>query len=317
MAIPKDTSLREKRDGRLKSHRPHHISILIILILGLTGSLVTVALLYNNISLSSDKAFADSLNASINRAIGWVVMNESKILSNPNVALLKMLDDCDQMCPNPAFSKLINSFMSRRVRPNCWKALIDPNWPVQQSELNTTIKQESIDNKWILYAIAPEKASVTPGQIGLFDRERWHGRQLTHQLWALIYLRERTTNNTNLNKLIEHLSDRIAKELNLNIAVVDIYIQKVAFVLKAGFPEKIRMRWIERIMENQYYDGGWNDRWFCFTSRRRPVLKLHTVPTDRHTTIQALWLLYQVKYRYAEHFGIEDYTAERSTKHPD
>ena len=133
----------------------------------------------------------------------------------------------------------------------------------------------------------------------------------------MIYLRERTTNNTSLNGLIEHLSDRIAKELNLNIAVVDIYIQKVAFVLKAGFPEKIRMRWIERIIENQHYDDGWNDRWFCFTSQRRPMLKLHTVPTDRHATIQALWLLYQVKYRYARHFGIEDYTAEGSAKRPD
>ena len=304
MATSKNTSFGENTDRNPESRRLRCIIKLFILILVFSCALAAAVLLYNNISLSSDKAFAGSLNTAIDKAVAWVALNESEIQGSANIALLKMLHDCDQMCPNSTFSKLINSFMLRRSRPNCWKALIDPDWSVRQSELNTTIKRENIDNKWILYAIAAEKANVTPEQLGLFDRDRWQGRQLTHQLWALIHLRERTTVNGDLNSLIEHLSGRIAGELNFDIAVVDIYIQKAAFVLKAGFPEKIRRRWIERTIENQQDDDGWNDKWFCLRSQSTPIFKLQATPSDQHATIQALWLLYQVKYRYPEHFGI-------------
>jgi len=195
MATSKDISFEENTGGKPNSHRPRCIIKSFIMILVFFGVLAAAVLLYNNISLSSDKAFADSLNTAIDEAVTWVVLNESEVLSWGNVALLKMLYDCDQMCSNFAFSRPVNSFMSRDVRPSCWKALIDPDWPVQQLELNATIKQEIIDNKWILYAIAAEKADVTPEQIGLFDRDRWQRRQLTHQLWALIHLSERTADN--------------------------------------------------------------------------------------------------------------------------
>jgi hypothetical protein len=85
---------------------------------------------------------------------------------------------------------------------------------------------------------------------------------------------------------------------------VDIYIQKIAFVLYAGYPEKIRRRWVERVTANQRTDGGWNDRWLCFDSRKRPVFSLKQSSSDQHATVQALWLLCQVKYRYPEYFGL-------------
>ena len=306
MATPKDISFEENTGGKPKSRTLRRTIKFFILTLLFLGILTPAVLLYNNISLSSDKDFTDSLNTAIDKTVTWMVLHKSEVLVRGNVALLKMLQDCDQMQPNPAFSGPIDSFMLRYIRPSCWKALLDPNWPIQKLEFNAAIKQEIIDNKWILYALATEKADVTPEQIGLFDRDRWQGRQLTHQLWAIIHLSERTADNAKLNELIEHLSGRIAKELNCDIAVVDIYIQKVAFVLKAGFPEKIRRRWIERVIKNQQDDGGWNDRWFCFRSRRRPIFNLEPTPSDQHATIQALWLLYQVKYRYPEHFGVKD-----------
>jgi hypothetical protein len=260
------------------------------------------ALLYNNVSLQNDNTFSVSLDKSIGEAIVWVSKNEYSILESPNIALLKMLDDCDKMHPTAEFSEMIKKFMLREARPKCWKALIDPNRPVDKAELNETIKQEDIDNQWTLYAISSGKADVTAEQLGMLDYDCWRGRQLTHQLWGLILLRERTADKTSLDKLIEHLCSRLANELYFNVAVVDIYIQRIAFVLKARHQEKIRRRWIERVIENQHNDGGWNDKWFCFGSRWRSSFRLHK-PTDSHATIQALWLLYQVKYRYPEYFG--------------
>ena len=67
----------------------------------------------------------------------------------------------------------------------------------------------------------------------------------------------------------------------------------------------IRRRWVERIIANQMPDGGWNDRWFCFDSGRRPVFGFARPPSDQHATIQAVMALYLVKHRYAEQFGVK------------
>ncbi len=151
--------------------------------------------------------------------------------------------------------------------------------------------------------MAPDQANFNPQESGLFDPDRWQRRRLTHQLDALIKLRETKGQNEDLEKLIRHLSTRINRQLIFNSAVVDIYIQKVLFVLRTGSPEKLRRRWIEKVIANQLPDGGWNDKWFCFTSRRRPTLDFKTPPSDQHATIQALTLLYLVKHCHLQHFS--------------
>lgn len=269
----------------LKRRKYRRILKYIGLILACCIFLWAILLLYNNISLQDDTKFSNSLDESISEAAAWISTRESEILRSPNIALLKMLDECDKLHPTPEFSTIVRKFMSSDARPRCWKALIDPNFPIDAGELNETIKQEVIDNKWILYALSTKKADVTAEQLGMFNYNSWHGRQLTHQLWSLIHLKEQSNENEGLDRLIEHLCTRITNELYFNVAVVDIYIQKIAFVLRAGHPEKIRRRWIERVTENQHDDGGWNDKWFCFGSRWRSSLRLYK-PTDSHATIQ-------------------------------
>ncbi len=156
-----------------------------------------------------------------------------------------------------------------------------------------------IDNRWLLYSFAPDQAELDAEDLeGLFDADRWHGRKLTHQLISLTRLHEDGGAPPGSEETIAKLCRRLAGQLRLDIAVVDIYIQKIAFVLDAGHGEMINRRWVERVIENQRPDGGWNDRWLrVFTSYRRPALDLADPPSNQHATIQALWLLYQVKYR--------------------
>ena len=52
-------------------------------------------------------------------------------------------------------------------------------------------------------------------------------------------------------------------------------------------------------------DGSWNDRGYFLRSRRRPIFSFHQPPGNPHTTIQAMWILYQVKHRYPERFGLK------------
>ncbi|MHC4156757.1 MAG: hypothetical protein ACYST6_17825 [Planctomycetota bacterium] len=140
----------------------------------------------------------------------------------------------------------------------------------------------------------------------MFDPERWQQRKLTHQLDALLMLSKTTGPSEDLDKLIEHLCHRLSRQLTYDIAVVDIYIQKVTFILRAGFPQEIRRRWVERIIANQLPDGGWNDRWLCLTSdSNKPIFALHQPASDQHATLQALTMLYLVRYKYPEHFGLK------------
>ncbi len=263
-------------------------------------------LAYNNVSLASDEAFAKRLDAAIERCLNWTEAHRDVILKKKNIALIKMLTEIESLRATPIFSDIVSSFMAAPTRPRCWKRLVDPNWPVDEIELNIAIKKEYIDNKWVLYAMAPDKAKITPEEMDLFNPERWQGRKLTHQLDALITLRRTKGANKELDELIEHLCNRLSSELVFDVAVMDIYIQKVTFVLRAGFPEKIRRRWVERIIANQLDDGGWNDRWFWLTSdSRRPVFDFATPAGNQHATVQALAALYFVKYRYPECFGLK------------
>ncbi len=263
--------------------------------------------LYNNVSFTGNESFAGKLDISIEKAEKWVESNKNNILAPPNTALLMMLRKCDELESNPLFKDIIKIYLDKPILHHikCWKSLVDPNRPVNSFDLNITIEKESIDYKWLAYALAPDKAHITPEEMFLFDAERWQRRQLTHQLIALVRLRETQGSNQKLDELIEHLCSRLNKELYFDVAVVDIYIQKVLFTLMAGHPEKIRRRWVERIIANQRADGGWNDRWFCFTSNRRPILNFEDRSGNQHATIQAITVLYFVKYKYPKYFGLK------------
>ena len=219
-----------------------------------------------------------------------------------------MLRECNDIRPNPVFGGIVTSFLNEPMThySRCWKHEVEPNWPIDKLELNIAIKKEYIDNKWALYAIAPDKAEVKPEELGLFDAQRWHRRQLTHQVFALTMLRDRYGSNERLDKLIERLCGRLNSDSAFCMPVVDIYIQRVAFVLRAGFPQKVKRRWVERIIAEQQSDGGWNDRWLCFTTvRKKPIFDIAETPSDQHATVQAILALYLVKYRYPEQFGLQ------------
>jgi len=281
--------------------------ILALLLIAVVLTAASSMYYYNNVPRMSDEEFTRRLDVSLDHALKWIKEHRADILKKKNIALLRMLQDADEIKSNALFSGIVDEFMATPLAPLCWKRLLDPHKNISAVELNQTIKNEYIDNKWILYAIDSDKAELTEKQKkDFFNGDIWQGRQLTHQLWALIHLRDLQGADEELNNLIEHLCDRITGQLPYNMAVLDIYFQKNAFVIKAGFPEKINRRWIERIIENQLPDGGWNDRWYCFRSPikgRRPVFTPQP-PGNQHATVQALWLLYQVRYRYPEHFGI-------------
>ena len=302
----------KKREDGIEGRRKRSILRRIVfaggLIIGFIVVFVLAAVLYNNVALWSDATFAQRLDSAIKNAEGWVEKHRPEILEEKNVALITMLRECNDIRPNPVFAGIAASFLNASIPNNtrCWKREVDSNWPITESELNQLIGKEYLDNQWTLYAIALDKAKFDAEKSGLFDRQRWHRRQLTHQLFALTMLRDRYDSGERISKLTEYLCERLKADMTFSVPVVDIYIQRPTFVLRAGFPQKVRRRWIERIIAEQQSDGGWNDRWLCFTTARSQlVFDIDETPSDQHATVQAVLALYLVKYRYPEQFGLK------------
>ena len=196
----------------LRGHRRVRRIAVIYVPAGLAAILIVwlLAYAYNNVSLMSDQTFARRLDGTIEKSHNWIRLNKQKISDKRNIALLRMLQDIDSMHADQLCSDIVESFMATPSRPDCWKRLLDADRPVTKSTLNRAIAKEYIDNKWTLYAIAPEYADVTPEEIRLYDPDFWRKRKLTHQLWALTHLRQRQDPDDKLDSLIEHLCDRIA-----------------------------------------------------------------------------------------------------------
>ncbi len=304
--------MREQEESETKDKRKRsllrNISLVSLGLLVFIAVFFGTAIAYNNISLWSDETFNRRLDSAISNAEKWVEKHKSEILEGKNAALLTMLRECNDLNSNPVFAGITTSFLNTRMThySRCWKREIDPNWPIHESELNRLIGEEYLDNKWALYSVAPDKTNFDTEKSGLFDRQRWHRRQLTHQLFALTMLRDRYDSSERIRTLTEHLCDRLKADMTYTLPVVDIYIQCPAFVLRAGFPEKVRRRWIERIIAEQQSNGGWNDRWFCFTTARSQlVFDFDETPSDQHATVQAVLALYLVKYKYPQQFGLK------------
>jgi cell division protein FtsL len=266
------------------------------------------AIAYNNLDFWNDTTFAYRLDSAIKNADTWVQNNRGDILELRNAALVMMLGECNDLKENKIFKDITFTFLKTPTRDpsRCLNRMVDPNWPVIEWEFNKTFESAALDYKWIYYAIAPDKAKFNAEKSGLFDGQRWHRRYLTHQLLALTLLKNRQGSNEKTDKVLLELCERTNTDMTFCLPVVDIYIQRAAYVLQAGFPQKVRRRWIERIINQQQSDGGWNDRWFCFTTpRSKFIFNLDETPSDQHATIQAVLALYLVKYRYPELFGLK------------
>ena len=283
--------------------RWRRFAAVLVVLIGLCAVLVFAAYRYNNRPRMSEAAFADAVARAVERGRGWVRQHPDLLLrQNRNAALFCMLQEMDRLHPTPAFRELVAQCMAEPASPGFWMRLLNPNRRVRAGPMNRALRETTLGNRWLIYALNPEGVRLTPvEERTLFDSERSKRRQLAHQLWAVWQLRRVSGDPRATDRLITRLSERITGESAVDIRVHDLYCERVTFVLMAGHPEMINRRWVERIIENQEQDGGWNDQWYGFSSTPQWG---DNPDSNEHTTLLALWALYQVQYGYPEAFGL-------------
>jgi hypothetical protein len=184
-----------------------------------------------------------------------------------------------------------------------WARIFDPLAPVPRMTARD-LRFLGVDPKWYAYGIAPNQLELTSDELaGLYSPDRYHWGTRLHQLMGLNFYRRFNGSPPEMDRLINHLADRVAQEAHYDFRMNDGYIQRTAFVLAAGRPDLIRRRWVERILDYQKPDGSWD---YCWYGWCRGVFEFGFKYNPGHATVQAAWALAMLKYRYP-HWAEEHY----------
>lgn len=260
-------------------------------------------LLNNNYSCSRESRadFEAQLDGAIARATDWIVANPRAIESNPS--LMYMVSDMAKMSRDSRLRALLSEYdvyLNTVAEPKpinaVWHRLVNPEAPIPQ--LAVSDLREGFEPRWDAYAIAPDKVELSyADRSDMFSPTKYYWGARHHQLLALVMYRDFNGGSADLNRTINYLSEKIARDAHYDFRVSDSYIQRTAFILAADRPDLIRRRWVERILDYQTLDGSWQ---YCWYGWCRGVFEFGAPPYPAHTTVQAAWALYMLKYRYAD-----------------
>ncbi len=270
--------------------------------------LFAIAVLNNNYSLHkpSRAEFNAQVDHAIDTATAWIVQHPD-IQGNP--PLMFMIGDMAQMSGDPRLRSYIDSYLaSPRVRlPGkpatwYWAHWVDASVPLPVVS-DEQFAHLDWQNRWFMYATAPDRVPLpADSRADLFSPTKYSwGTRLHLQLIALDIYRHYNGPTPELNAAINPVTEGVARDAYWDFRVSDSYEQRSAFILAGGRPDLVRSRWIDRIPANQQPDGAWNYCWFGWC---RGIFEFRfgdSAHGDQgHSTVQAAWALYQLKYKNAQ-----------------
>lgn len=282
--------------------RLRYAAIALLILIAAFALVFALLVVNNNYSLRhrSRADFIAQMDEAIEKSTQWIVAHP-EVQGNPSI--MYMLGDMAQMSRDPRLQDFVQSYRgSKWVRvpgnPLSWyyARLVDPKAPVpilRGEEMQTS------ELLWDSYAAAPQSLLLTKAQYDdLFSTNTYVWGHRNHQLLALAMYRHFNGTNPEQDAVINTVAKGVARDGYWDFRVSDSYEQRSAFLLAAGRPDLVRSRWIERFLANQQPDGAWN---YCWYGWCRGVFEFRFGESAKgdqgHSTVQAAWALYQLKYR--------------------
>ncbi len=268
-----------------------------------------IAVLNNNYSMHqrSRAEFTAQLDRAIESSTQSIVQHPENYGNPP---LMFMVGDMAEMSGDPRLQQYVQGYLaSNRVhipgRPATWYYA---HWafPTLPVPIIPRAVAPYLDwqDRWFTYASAPDKVEITPDdRADLFSPTKYNwGIRLHLQLLALDIYRRFNGPSPELNAAINPVAEGVARDAYWDFRVGDAYYQRSACILGAGRPDLIRSRWIERILDSQRPDGAWN---YCWHGWCRGIFEFQLQESEErgHSTVQAAWALYMLKYRYSDWIG--------------
>ena len=281
-----------------------YVTILVLLVAVLLA-IVALTVFNNNYSLRriSRADFSSQLDHAIENSTQWMLQHP-EIQGNP--PLMFMVGDMAEMSGDPRLHSFVASYLANnRVRvpgrPITWYYAhwADPSVPVP-SIPPWEVPYLGWQDRWFAFATAPHQVELSAADhADLFSPTKYSwGIRLHLQLIALDIYRHFNGPSAELDSAINPVSEGVARDAYWDFRVSDSYYQRSAYILGAGRPDLIRGRWIERTLDYQRPNGSWAYCWYGWC-RGIFEFRFGDFGPD-HSTVQAAWALYMLKYRHPQ-----------------
>jgi hypothetical protein len=280
--------------------------LLIVALTGIAALVIVLGLLVvnNNYSLhrTSRQEFSSQTDQAIEATTKWITTHPD-LLGNPS--LVFMIADMEKMSGDPRLRAMLDGYLHSRYVQNpkrpisfVWARFADPQIHVPML-LAMDLGNIGFEERWDAYATAPDKVELTDAdRADMFSPTKYTWGRRQHQLLALDIYRHYNGGSDQLNHTMNHLAEKVARDGYFDFRVNDSYYQRSAFVLGADRPDLIRSRWIERILDYQRADGSWA---YCWYGWCRGIFEFRFGDyAPGHSSVQAAWALYMLKYRYPQ-----------------
>ena len=240
------------------------------ILLVFTVFIFALCLTYAALYLKNNRAleFIDkhAVSESLEQSIQWLVNNEEKILDDNNGMLWWMLKRSAEITRDYRILKLYKAYKAKYIdgNPNnVWRALFIPYSNINLNRYDLRAFPDY--NLYFLYGLTCNKDYAKREIIQKQMRTDFCPTEhpispacVTHQLMGLQFRIMRQCGNKDaMLSQSRELQDMIFKQLQWDIRVVDVYLQRVLMLIDTGASERVKNQWVQNILNQQSADGGW------------------------------------------------------------
>jgi hypothetical protein len=240
-------------------------------------------------------------------SVQWLNTNYPNIKDTRNPALWWMVKEASDISDNTELSDIFHKYKVRYLDPNptnIWTPYFEKYYRPLVPDILMFSNYEPYQ-VFFVYALSCDKdmgkEPIIRKQLkaNFCSLHYLHPRCVTHQLMSVRLMQERSCGNSaQLAGLSKALQAKIVNELTYDFRVTDSYIQRVLGLAEAGNFDAIKPVWVQRIIDAQNPDGGWNDLQPLLTlSDTKQIGWSSTLPryastkSEFHTTAQGIWLM--------------------------
>jgi hypothetical protein len=255
---------------------------------------------------SIDAPSPQLISESHEKGINWLVNNREIILGNNNPMLWWFIKQSADITRDERLHTLFSEYTRRYLDPyprNVWWHLFDI-----ESKAPVDVRQLDYLPDYNLYFIYGATCNSSLAYEEIIRRQNdpefcgtYHPFSpacVTHQLMGVrLAQRRRCLSPQIKQELVLALQDKIVKQLVWDPRVVDVYIQRVLMLAESGVAHKIKPVWIQRVLDAQSTDGGWDNFHIVFPVNRTQYmgitdrLVIGEPKSDFHATAQGVYLL--------------------------
>jgi hypothetical protein len=208
-----------------------------------------------------------SVSASLEKSIGWLVNNREAILGQNNPMLWWFVKKSADITRDERLHTLFLEYKRRHIDPypkNVWRNLLEENSKVPVDMWQ--FEHFPDYNLYFLYGASCsrnfEKEEIIRRQHETSFCDTYHPFSpacVTHQLMGVRLVQQnRCLDSQTTHELVRALQEKIVNQLVWDPRVMDVYIQRVLMIAESGAGQRIKPVWMQRVLEAQLPDGSWS-----------------------------------------------------------